>query len=380
MLKTFSSTHYVLLCGKGTENVPRLSLVFGGSVVWNRDRFGRACAWPADAFANMKKMKPLELEDNCVEGDLGKLPQELIWLRWQNNPYECMPTNLRINHARVLDICRGKLVSLWDDKSQVPLKLQVAKFAKVYLESLEVLNLESCGKLEYLPSGFGGMRRLRHVSLRECKKLKGLPESFGLLQQIEYLDMLNCKNVKIEEGSFGSISTLKDVCLANCPKLETLSTQLTHQRSLEMLRVGTVDSLEKKNSGKDSGGIARFGHNRIFIDIPENIGDLSQLTVLCLENLTRIPQSIGKLSQLKMLRRGGLANVKAIPDSIGELCRLQHLNLWNCPQLEELPASVGNLSSLRVLALSNCPRLQGLPTSIGDLSLLENLSSVSCLG
>eukprot|EP01018_Ginkgo_biloba_P008697 Gb_07630 [translate_table: standard] len=363
----------------------------------------------------MKKMKLLELEDDCVEGDLGKLPQELVYLKWQNYPYDCMPPNLRINHARVLDFCRGKLVSLWDDQSQVPLKLQELNLQRCYklqrvpdsidrfrglqkldfshclllktlseefhyLESLEVLNLEGCGKLEYLPSGFGGMRRLRHVSLRDCKKLKGLPESFGLLQQIEYLDMYNCKNVKIEEGSFGSISTLKLVYLANCPKLETLPTQLTRQRSLKMLRVGTVDSLEKKNSGKDSGGIAGFGHNGIFIDIPDNIGDLSKLTGLCMENLTRIPQSIGKLFQLEMLQLGGLANVKAIPDSIGELCRLQHLNLWNCPQLEELPASVGNLSSLRVLALSNCPRLQGLPTSIGDLSLLENLSLVGCPG
>eukprot|EP01018_Ginkgo_biloba_P008706 Gb_07608 [translate_table: standard] len=392
-----------------------MSLVFGGCVVWNRDRFGRACAWPADAFANMKKMTLLELKDDCVEGDLGKLPQELVYLKWRNYPYECIPPNLRINQARVLNFCRGKLVSLWDDQSQVPLKLQELDLQRCYklqrvpdsidrfrglrnlnfshclllkslseefcyLESLEVLNLERCGKLEYLPSGFGGMRRLRDLSLRECKKLKGLPESFGLLQQIEDLDMYNCKNVKIEEGSFGSISTLKNVCLANCPKLETLPTQLTRQRSLKMLRVGTVDSLEKKNRGKDSGGIAGFGHNGIFIDIPENIGDLSKLTGLCLENLTRIPQSIGKLSQLQTVQLGGLANVKAIPHSIGELCRLQHLNLWDCPQLEELPTSVGNLSSLRDLALSNCPRLQGLPTSIGDLSLLANLSLVGCPG
>eukprot|EP01018_Ginkgo_biloba_P023555 Gb_28151 [translate_table: standard] len=162
-----------------------------------------------------------------------------------------------------------------------------------YLESLEVLNLNFCLNLEYLPSGFGGMRRLRDVSLRECEKLKALPESFGLLPQIEYLDMYNCKNVKIEEGSFGSISTLKQVNLLNCRKLETFPTQLTRQRSLKKLGVATVDEY--------SGGIADFGHNEIFIDIPENFGELSKLTEVELGNLTRIPQSIGKLSQLNLI-------------------------------------------------------------------------------
>eukprot|EP01018_Ginkgo_biloba_P019693 Gb_04892 [translate_table: standard] len=240
---------------KGTESVRGLSLVFGGSVVWNQDRFGRPCAWPADAFANMKELKLLELEDDCVEGDLGKLPQELLWLRWRNYPYECMPPNLRTNHARVLDFCGGKLVSLWDDQSVVPLKLQ-----ELNLQSLEVLKLDHCLKLEYLPSGFGGMRRLRYVSLRECKKLKALPESFGLLPQIEFLNMDNCKNVKIEEGSFGSISTLKHVSLINFPTLEALPTQLTRQRFLQLLHVSTVDSMENKNSDKDSGGIVRYAH------------------------------------------------------------------------------------------------------------------------
>eukprot|EP01018_Ginkgo_biloba_P036900 Gb_03103 [translate_table: standard] len=410
---------------KGTENVRGLSLVFRGSVIWNRDRFGRACAWPADAFANMKELKLLELGDDCVEGDLGKLPQGLVWLRWRNYPYECMPPNLRINHARVLDFCGGKLVSLWDDQSQVPLKLQELNLQRCYklqrvpdsicrlrglqkldfshcllleilseefcnLESLEVLNLNFCLNLEYLPSGFGGMRRLRHVSLRKCKKLKALPESFGLLPQIEYLDMTHCKNVKIEEGSFGSISTLKEVYLLNCRKLETFPTQLTRQRSLKKLGVAPVD--------EDSRRIVGFGHNEIFIDIPENIGDLSKLTELRLGNLMGIPQSIGNLSHLVRFHLWGLANMRAIPDSIGlkNLCLLEcpqleglqtcignlsclsNLYLRDCPRLQELPTSIGNLSCLSELHLSNCPRLQELPTSIGNLSCLSELHLSNC--
>eukprot|EP01018_Ginkgo_biloba_P036972 Gb_40967 [translate_table: standard] len=388
---------------KGTENVRGLSLVFGGSVIWNRDRFGRPCAWPADAFANMKDLKLLELEDNCVEGDLGKLPQGLVWFRWRNYPYECIPPNLRINHVRVLDFCGGKLVSLWSDQSQVPLELQVLNLQRCYklqrvpdsigsfralqkldfseclllktlseefcnLESLEVLHLNRCLNLEYLPSGFGGMRRLRDVSLRACEKLKALPESFGLLPQIEYLDMTDCTNVKIEEGSFGSISTLKEVYLLNCRKLETFPTQLTRQRSLKKLGVATD-----------------LGHNERLIDIPENIGDLSMLTELRLGNLTGIPQSIGNLSQLVRLHLWGLANMRAIPDSIGlnnlrllERPQLEGLET-DCPRLQELPTSIGNLSCLSDLWLRDCPRLQELPTSIGNLSCLSQLRLWNCL-
>eukprot|EP01018_Ginkgo_biloba_P024596 Gb_22273 [translate_table: standard] len=316
-----------------------------------------------------------------------------------------MPPNLQINHVRVLDLCGGKLVSLWDDQSQVPSKLQelnlqsryklqrvpdsIDRFRALqkldfseclllktlseefcYLESLEVLSLKSCLNLEYLPSGFGRMRRLRDVSLRECKKLKALPESFGLLPQIDYLDMYNCMNVKIEEGSFGSISTLKEVNLVSCPKLETFPTQLTRQRSLKKLGVATVDEY--------SGGIADFGHNEIFIDIPENFGELSRLTEVEMGNLTRIPQSIGKLSQLVTFRLWGLANMRAIPDSIGNLSRLKWLILRECPQLQELPTSIGNLSSLRKLHLRECPQLQELPTSIGNLSRLKWLQLSNC--
>eukprot|EP01018_Ginkgo_biloba_P023675 Gb_26621 [translate_table: standard] len=383
---------------RGTENLRGLSLVFGGSVIWNRDRF---------AFANMKELKLLELGDDCVEGDLGKLPQELVWLRWRNYPYECMPPNLQINHVRVLDLCGGKLVSLWDDQSQVPSKLQELNLQRCYklqrvpdsidrfralqkldfsnclllktlseefccLESLEVLSLKSCLNLEYLPSGFGGMRRLRDVSLRECKKLKALPESFGDFPQIEYLDMTHCTNVKIEEGSFGSISTLKQVNLLSCPKLETFPTQLTRQRSLKKLGVATVD--------KYSRGIADFGHNEIFIDIPENFGELSRLTEVEMGNLTRIPQSIGKLSQLVTFRLWGFANMRAIPDSIGNLSSLSSLDLWKCPQLQELPTSIGNLSRLKWLQLSNCPRLPASHFNRAGLTRLTNLISLDLSG
>eukprot|EP01018_Ginkgo_biloba_P008893 Gb_04285 [translate_table: standard] len=222
------------------------------------------------------------------------------------------------------------------------------------------------------------MRRLRHVSLKQCKKLKALPESFGLLPQIEYLDMTHCTNVKIEEGSFGSISTLKEVYLLNCRRLETFPTQLTRQRSLKKLGIATVD--------EDSGRIAGFGHNAIFIDIPENIGDLSKLTELRLGNLTGLPQSIGSLSQLVSFHLWGLA----IPDTIG----LKNLRLLECPQLEglqtcigklscsswlqELPTSIGNLSGLSELHLSNCLRLHELPTSIGNLCCLKYLYLLDC--
>eukprot|EP01018_Ginkgo_biloba_P037112 Gb_09105 [translate_table: standard] len=359
-----------------------------------------------------------------------------------------MPPNL--NHARVLDFCGGKLVSLWDDQSQVPLKLQELNLQRCYklqrvpdsicrlrglqkldfseclflktlseefcyLESLEVLSLNGCLNLECLPSGFGRMRRLqkldfshcfflktlseefcnleslevlslngclnleclpsrfgdmrslRDVSLRECKKLKALPESFGFLPQIEYLDMKHCKNVKIEEGSFGSISTLREVTLVDCPKLETFPTRLTCQRSLKKLGVATVDRDRVRTAG--------FGHNEILIDIPENIGDLSQVE---LGILTRIPQSIGKLSHLARLDLWNLANMRVIPDSIGNLSRLSRLGLKNCPRLQELPTSIGNLSCLSQLSLWNCRRLQELPTSIGNLSCLSTLELSDC--
>eukprot|EP01018_Ginkgo_biloba_P020480 Gb_00984 [translate_table: standard] len=257
----------------GTESVRGLSLVEGGTVLWDEDEFGNRCAWTTDSFANMKELQLLELKDDCLKGDFGKLSQKLLFLRWKNFPYDHVPFDLHLKHTRILDLDGGKLVSLWNDQSQIPLKLrelnmnnchflnrvpesmakltglQMADFSNClllktipeefcYMEALEVLDFSYCRNLKCLPFGIGGMKSLQSLYLSGCIKLKVLPESFGKLPQLQLLRMDGCENVQIVEGSFGNISTLREVNLLECRKLETMPSSLSRQRSLKILSLG----------------------------------------------------------------------------------------------------------------------------------------------
>eukprot|EP01018_Ginkgo_biloba_P009722 Gb_34411 [translate_table: standard] len=139
----------------GTESVRGLSLVEGGTVLWDEDEFGNRCAWTTDSFANMKELQLLELKDDCLKGDFGKLSQKLLFLRWRNFPYDHVPADLHMKQTRILDLVGGKLVSLWNDQSQIPLNLWE-------------LNMKYCHFINKVPKSIGKLTRLQKSHLGNC--------------------------------------------------------------------------------------------------------------------------------------------------------------------------------------------------------------------
>eukprot|EP01018_Ginkgo_biloba_P003544 Gb_26062 [translate_table: standard] len=324
-----SDVKQVLKNFTGTESVRGLSLVSGETVLWNEDEFGNRCAWTTDSFANMKGLQLLELKDNCLQGDFGKLSQNLVFLRWRNFPYDRLPVDLCTKEIRILDAAGGKLVSLWNDESQSQLPLNLrelnmpnchflnrvpASIAKLtglqkvdfsycmllitipeefcYLQSLEVLKLNYCSNLKYLPLGFGGMKRLQSLILTRCTKLKELPESFGQLPQLQFLQMWGCENVDIAEGSFGNISTLREVNLMDCGKLEMVPNSLSRQRYLTILRLGNTWKTCHANSGV--GSYHGFLPNDIGdLRLPTSTGNLIHMNSLKLRKSSKVEGSLG---------------------------------------------------------------------------------------
>eukprot|EP01018_Ginkgo_biloba_P003324 Gb_06632 [translate_table: standard] len=114
-----SDVKEVLTNFTGTESVRGLSLVSGGTVLWDEGEFGNRRAWTTNSFANMKELQLLELKDDCLKGDFGKLSRKLLFLRWRNFPYDRLPVDLHMKQTRILELVGGKLVSLWNDQSQV---------------------------------------------------------------------------------------------------------------------------------------------------------------------------------------------------------------------------------------------------------------------
>jgi GTPase SAR1 family protein len=110
-------------------------------------------------------------------------------------------------------------------------------------------------------------------------------------------------------------------------------------------------------------------------ELPESIGQLTQLTSLDLSNnqLTVLPESLGQLTQLTFL---DLSNnqLTALPDWLGQLVSLKVLYLADL-HLEFLPKWIFYFEKLEQLVLS-ANELKDLPNGISNLTNLDYL----CLG
>jgi Leucine-rich repeat (LRR) protein len=116
--------------------------------------------------------------------------------------------------------------------------------------------------------------------------------------------------------------------------------------------------------------------NQLTGDIPDSLGDLSQLQYLYLDEnqLTgEIPDSLGDLSQLQALGLDGNQLAGEIPDSLGELSQLQFLGLAGNQFTGSIPDSLGDLSQLQELWLQRNQLTGSIPDSLGDLSQLQDL-------
>lgn len=107
-------------------------------------------------------------------------------------------------------------------------------------------------------------------------------------------------------------------------------------------------------------------------DIPESLGDLSQLETLSIteiQSTCRLPQSIGKLTRLQSLLVMSDAEIE-LPESFAELRELANLNFrvagWN------LPAKIFQLAKLVRLDFSNC-LIAHFPIEIGRMVSVEEV-------
>ena len=114
----------------------------------------------------------------------------------------------------------------------------------------------------------------------------------------------------------------------------------------------------------------RLNENQLSGEIPPELGNLANLTVLSLiwnQLSGEIPPELGNLANLTVLSLIWNQLSGEIPPELGNLANLTVLSLsWN--QLsEEIPPELGNLASLTVLSLSWNQLSEEIPTELGNL-------------
>eukprot|EP01018_Ginkgo_biloba_P005094 Gb_13560 [translate_table: standard] len=125
----------------GTRAMRALSLVSGSSGIWNEDGSGNPSAWQTESLLQMKELRLLLLQGASLEGDLSNLSNNLLWLRWRDFPCESIPSNLPVKNLHVLDLTRGRLITMWNNNDGVQLPLNLCE-----------LNLTNCNRLLSVPN------------------------------------------------------------------------------------------------------------------------------------------------------------------------------------------------------------------------------------
>ena len=92
-----------------------LNFVSRSSNVSNSSEAGAPTTWQAESLSQMKDLKLLLLQGTAFDGDFSQLSKNLVWLRWWDFPYQCIPPNLPMGRLEVLDLSRGRVVKLWDE-------------------------------------------------------------------------------------------------------------------------------------------------------------------------------------------------------------------------------------------------------------------------
>lgn len=378
----------VLTENSGTEAVRGLSFVSRSSNLSSGSEAGIPTTWQAESLSQMKDLKLLLLQGTSFDGDFSQLSKNLLWLRWWDFPYQCIPLNLPMERLVVLDLRRGRVVNLWDEDgcSQLPLNLRELNLTECNqlqrvpedighmkvlqrivfkrcsllttlpeefsdLHFLEHLDLTRCRSLRSLPNSFGGLKHLRHLDLSFCSKLKSLPDSFSQLLLIKYLTFEKCKILNIGPNILGKSSSLEHLDFRGCDNIQALPCNISSQRHLKWLYI----------------------HCRGLKQLPEDWGELVGLRNLILEcpQITQIPDSLGNLIHLEYIDFRS-SRLRHFPESVGRLKFLKHLSI-RCHKLSYLPDAIGQLNNLQRLFLMGCKALQYLPPSFENLTQLENL-------
>ena len=214
-------------------------------------------------------------------------------------------------------------------------------------ESLEILDLSDCSKLEKFPDILQYMPRLSKLHLKGTA-ITELPASNVHATRLAQLSLENCINLKRFPG-IDKLESLEILNLSGCSKLENFPDFSNMPCLLQLYLDATVTT-----------------------ELPSFATQLVRLNLTECGNLLSLPRSICKLTRLEILSLSGClnlgkcekaksGNIDALP-RLDQLCNLRRLELQNCRSLSTLPALP---SSLELVNASNCISLEHIsPQSV----------------
>ncbi|XP_048423350.1 disease resistance protein RPV1-like [Pyrus x bretschneideri] len=366
----------VLTNKSGTEDVEGLALDFPHLSVQSSNK----SSFSTEAFANMKKLRLLQLNNVQLNGKYKHLPKGLIWLCWHGFPLKSIPDDF-LNQPRlvVLDMQFSQLLQVWEgSKSLQKLKsidLSFSDYLKKspdfsQLPNLEELILEGCVSLYEIHPSIGHLERLSLVNLNECEMLCSLPGEFYKSKSVETLRLTGCWRFKELPDCLGEMVSLRifeaeDTAIRQVPPSIVRLKNLT---SLSLRDVQVPHSLYGLNSLRE---LELSCCNLTDDALPKDFGSLISLQYLDLQenDFCTLP-SISGLSKLETLRLNDCRNLHTVTDLP---TNLKFLYAFGCPALETM-TDFSEMSNMRELKVSDSPKLTevpGLDKSLNSMTMID---------
>ncbi|KAG0582737.1 hypothetical protein KC19_3G081900 [Ceratodon purpureus] len=377
----------IVIKNQGSENT--MGLYLEGSKIQE---------FEAENFTSMPNLHYLQLPRGCkVNGDFRSMPGELRWLRWQAMPYTHIPTGLNLSLLIKLDFSNStNLAKLWTKSNNslescsnlLHLNLEgctsITRLPDSMGQSIQVLRLSSCEKLEMLPPSIQHLKGLRYLELRACTSLKALPDCIGALSNLEFLDAHGCTSLQALPTSIGLLSSLQELYIEANPGCQISSEDIgigsawTRLQDLRLTNCCGLGSRLDYDAMKSLWKLVL--EDSALTELPESMmGKLTRLQYLDIEceRLQCLPNSIGDLKMLRTLYLCQCHNLTRLPKSLGAISSLECLIIMCCP-IRKLPKSLGLLPKLHRLSIRDCKNLQKLPSSIRFPQSLQEFEFVNC--
>ncbi|CAM6103741.1 unnamed protein product [Calypogeia fissa] len=260
-----------------------------------------------------------------------------------------------------------------------------------FLSSLLALNrleIAECPSLESLPSSMKKLQALEELEIVDCGNFVSpdFVESLGQLQSLKRLvislEIRDSKNAGVLQGAIWQLPALKHLDIRYRSPSDVPSNDFAQQQTDQFTRtqanIGTILQDEEVVLSRDLEYFkisAEIGAGDIVEVLPESLGELQALKLMCLTGTTSLkslPRTLGRLKALQILVLQDCRDLKKLPNSLGDLEALQSLTIKSCNSLEALPDTIGQLKDLKHLHIE-APGLTDLPEAFGKLKCLEYL-------
>ncbi|KAK2987196.1 hypothetical protein RJ640_029081 [Escallonia rubra] len=215
-----------------------------------------------------------------------------------------------------------------------------------------------------IPKNLGNLRDLTYLELNGNRFVSNKPNDLSFIGSLT-----NCTNLRgliLAENHFGGVLPGSIANLSS--KLETLNLGSNKISGSIPQEIGNLNNLS----------LLVIQENMISGSIPESIGKLSKLEELAImiNNISRkIPPSIGNITGLSVLGAAKNMLEGIIPAELGNCTNLQRLDLEGNRLTGVIPEQVIGISSLSIGLFLDLNEFTGpLPSIVGNLKNLEALS------